>query len=172
MLCSFPTDHSNAVPLLPFFFVYASEISYVAFLLSLFVPPLSSFWSLGKSVFRDCGISRISSQSHLVPPLFAYTLKPHCPIAVCIYPKATLSHCCLHIPYSHLVTPLFAYTLKPHCPIAVCIYSKATLSHCCLHIPYSHLVTPLFAYTLKPHCPNAVCIYPKPTFSHRWLHIP
>ena len=39
-------------------FVIASKsvVSYVAFVLSLFVPHLSFFWCLGKTVLRDCGI--------------------------------------------------------------------------------------------------------------------
>ena len=35
-LLKFSTDHSKAAPLLQFFFVYVSVVSYVAFLLSLF----------------------------------------------------------------------------------------------------------------------------------------
>ena len=40
------------VPLLQFFFVCASVVSYEAFVLSLFNPHLS-FWCLGMAVFRD-----------------------------------------------------------------------------------------------------------------------
>ena len=51
-----------AVPLLQFyFFFHASVVSFVAFVLSLFVPQLSFFWCLGKAVLRDWGISWISS---------------------------------------------------------------------------------------------------------------
>ena len=38
-------------------FVCASVISYVAFVMSLFVPLLSSLWCLRKVAFQDCGIS-------------------------------------------------------------------------------------------------------------------
>ena len=41
---SFSTEHSKAVPLLQFFFVFALVGSYVAFVLSLFVPHLFFFW--------------------------------------------------------------------------------------------------------------------------------
>ena len=40
-----------------FFYVCASVVSYVAFVLTLFVPHLSIFWSLGRALFRDYGIS-------------------------------------------------------------------------------------------------------------------
>ena len=44
-LCSFSTDSSKAVPLLQFFFVSESTVvSYVAFLLPLFVSYLSFVW--------------------------------------------------------------------------------------------------------------------------------
>ena len=38
------TDCSKAVPLLQFFILCASMVSYVTFILSLFVPQLSFFW--------------------------------------------------------------------------------------------------------------------------------
>ena len=47
---------SMAVPLLQFFFVCASVISYVAFVLSLFVPQLFFCWFLGRALLRDCDI--------------------------------------------------------------------------------------------------------------------
>ena len=53
---SFPTGHSKTVPLLQFFFVCASVVSYVAFVLSLFVPHLSFFWNLGKAGLPDCSV--------------------------------------------------------------------------------------------------------------------
>ena len=43
---SFPTDRSKAVPLLQFY-VCVSVISYVVFLVALFVPRLSFLWCLG-----------------------------------------------------------------------------------------------------------------------------
>ena len=46
---------------LVFFCLCASVVSYVAFVLSLFVPHLSFFWCLGRDVFRDCGISWVYS---------------------------------------------------------------------------------------------------------------
>ena len=58
---NFPTDRSKAVPLLLFFFVCASVVSYVALVLSLFEPHLFFFWCLGRAVLRDWGISWISS---------------------------------------------------------------------------------------------------------------
>ena len=39
------------------FFVRASVVSYVTFVLSLFVPLLFFFGFFGKAVLRDCGIS-------------------------------------------------------------------------------------------------------------------
>ena len=56
-----PTYRSKAVPLLSFFLVCMSVVSYLEFVLSLFVPHLSFFWCLGKTVFRDCGIILVSS---------------------------------------------------------------------------------------------------------------
>ena len=53
---SFQGGCSVAVP-----FVCASVVSYVVFVLSFFVPHLTFFWCLGKAVFRDCGISWVSS---------------------------------------------------------------------------------------------------------------
>ena len=49
---SFPTDRSNAVPLLQVFFVCASVISYVGIVVSLFVPLISpSLCALGGLCF-------------------------------------------------------------------------------------------------------------------------
>ena len=61
--CGTPTDHSKAIPLLRFFFVYeyGSVVSYVAFVLYLFVSHLSYFWCLGTDVLYDCGIFWVSS---------------------------------------------------------------------------------------------------------------
>ena len=42
-------------------FFFASVISYVTFVLSLFVPDLSFFWCLWKVVLHDCGISWVCS---------------------------------------------------------------------------------------------------------------
>ena len=53
----FSTGFSKAVPLLQFFFVRVAVVSYVMFVLSLFVPHLSVFWCVEKAVFRDCDIS-------------------------------------------------------------------------------------------------------------------
>ena len=47
---SFPIDFNKAILLLQVFFVYTSVVSYVAFVLSLFVPGLSFFWCLGRVV--------------------------------------------------------------------------------------------------------------------------
>ena len=44
-----------------FLFSCSSLFSFVAFVLSLFVPHLSFFWSLRKAVLRECGISWISA---------------------------------------------------------------------------------------------------------------
>ena len=44
------TNCSIAIPLLQFLFVCASVVSYVAFVLSLFVPYLSLFLCLGETV--------------------------------------------------------------------------------------------------------------------------
>ena len=52
---------SKAVLLLRFFFVCASVVSNMAFVLSVFVPILSFFWFLGQAVFHYCGISSVSS---------------------------------------------------------------------------------------------------------------
>ena len=58
----FPTDHSKAVPLLllQLSFVCVLLISYLAFVLSLFVLHLSFFRWLGKAVFRTCGIPQFN----------------------------------------------------------------------------------------------------------------
>ena len=52
-----------------FFFVRESVVSYVAFVLSLFIPHLSFFLCLGKATLCDCGISWVSS----FIPLLKYT---------------------------------------------------------------------------------------------------
>ena len=39
------------------FFFCASVVSYLVFVLSLFIPHLSFFWYLRMAVLRDCGIS-------------------------------------------------------------------------------------------------------------------
>ena len=57
---SFPTDCSKSVPLFKFF-VCASVVSSVVFVLSLFVPHLYFFRCLVTAVLRDCGISWVSS---------------------------------------------------------------------------------------------------------------
>ena len=62
LLNNVPTDRSKAVLLLQFFFICASVVSYMVFVLSLFVHHLSFFWWLGKAVLRICGIiSRVAS---------------------------------------------------------------------------------------------------------------
>ena len=43
----------------------AFVVSYVAFVLSLFVPHLSFFWCLGRAMVCDCGISWVSSHIFL-----------------------------------------------------------------------------------------------------------
>ena len=58
---SFPTDHSKAVPLLQFFFICAPVISYMMFVLSLFVPHPFFFRCPGKAVLCGCGIFWVSS---------------------------------------------------------------------------------------------------------------
>ena len=62
----FPTDRSKVVALLHFYFVCASVVSYVTFVLSLFVPRLSFFWCLGRAVHSECGISWVSSLMFLL----------------------------------------------------------------------------------------------------------
>ena len=52
VLCS--SDRSKAVHLLQFF-IRTKMVSYVAFILSLFVSHLSFFCCLGNAVLRDCG---------------------------------------------------------------------------------------------------------------------
>ena len=52
-LSSFPTEFPKVVPLLLFLFVFASVVSYVAFVLSLFVHHRSFFWCLGRGVLCD-----------------------------------------------------------------------------------------------------------------------
>ena len=54
----FCTDSS--VRLLKFFIVCTSLVSYVAFVLSLFVPHLAFVWCLGRAVLHDSAISWIS----------------------------------------------------------------------------------------------------------------
>ena len=59
---SFPTDRSNSVAvLLQFVFVCASVMSHEAFVLLVFVPHLAFFWSIGRGVLCNCGISWVSS---------------------------------------------------------------------------------------------------------------
>ena len=58
----------KAVPLLQFFFVFASVVSYAAlFFLSLLVPYLPFFWRLGTAVIRDCGIFCVSFIFFMTP---------------------------------------------------------------------------------------------------------
>ena len=57
----FSTDLSKELSLLQFCFVCASMVSYVAFVLSLFVPHLSFFWCLKGYVLGDWGISLVFS---------------------------------------------------------------------------------------------------------------
>ena len=54
---------NNADPdqTVPTVLLCALIVSYMAFVLSLFVPYLSFFWCLGKAVLRDYGISWVSS---------------------------------------------------------------------------------------------------------------
>ena len=54
---SFPSDRSKAVPLLQFFFACASVVSFVAFVLPLFVLHLSFILFPVWAVLCDCGIS-------------------------------------------------------------------------------------------------------------------
>ena len=54
---SFSTDRSKAVYLLQCFLVCASVVTYVKFVLSLFVSHLSFFQCLRKAILCDCGIS-------------------------------------------------------------------------------------------------------------------
>ena len=55
-------------PLLSFCFKRL-VVSNVAFVLSLFIPRLSSLWCLGKIVLRDCNISTVSSLKMIFLPL-------------------------------------------------------------------------------------------------------
>ena len=64
----FSTDCSKEILLLQFFFVCSSLVSYVAFVLSLFVLHLSLFWCLGRAVLHGCGISWVSSNIRLTNP--------------------------------------------------------------------------------------------------------
>ena len=57
----FPSYHSIVVPLLQFFFVCASVVPHLAFVLPFFDPHLSFLCCLGKVVLRACVISWISS---------------------------------------------------------------------------------------------------------------
>ena len=52
-------------------------VSYVAFVLSLFVPHLSFFWRLGRVVLRDNGISCISSLIDLYIFLLSLLFYPY-----------------------------------------------------------------------------------------------
>ena len=67
---------SIVVPLLGLFFVLALLISYIAFVLSLFVPHLSFFWRLGKAKLRDFGIFWVSTYLGSVEPKSTYTTFP------------------------------------------------------------------------------------------------
>ena len=58
---SLPATRSKAVLLSQFFFVCASVVSYMAFVLSLFVSNLPCFLFVGKAVLRYCGISEVFS---------------------------------------------------------------------------------------------------------------
>ena len=58
---AFPINGSKALHLLQFFIVCAIVVSYMAFVLSLFVPHLSFFGVLGRLCIRDCFISWVSS---------------------------------------------------------------------------------------------------------------
>ena len=49
------------------FFVLASVVSYVTFVLSLFVSHLAFFWCLRKAVLRGCGISWVSALIFWLP---------------------------------------------------------------------------------------------------------
>ena len=55
-----------------FFFVRASVVSYVMFVLSLFVPHLSFFRCLGRAVLCDCGNSWLSLLIFLSTPQHLY----------------------------------------------------------------------------------------------------
>ena len=48
------------VPLLQFFF-WVLVVSYVTFVVSLFLPHLFYFWCLGRAMLCNCGISWVSS---------------------------------------------------------------------------------------------------------------
>ena len=61
------------------FFLCASVVSYVVFVLSLFVPHLSFLWCHGRAVLRDCG---------MFPGIFAY-------ISQLSILNAIPKHCCL-----------------------------------------------------------------------------
>ena len=60
MMNSFSTDRSKAVPLLQFFFVCASVVSQVTFVLPLFVLYLSFFWCPWQVVLCDFGFYWVS----------------------------------------------------------------------------------------------------------------
>ena len=47
------TEKHTAVLLLQIFFICASVVSYLTFVLSLYIPNLSFFWCLGRAVLRD-----------------------------------------------------------------------------------------------------------------------
>ena len=55
-----------AISLLRFLIVCVSLASYVAFVLSLFVPHLAFFWCIGKAVLCDYGGSWVSSHEVLL----------------------------------------------------------------------------------------------------------
>ena len=65
--CSFPTARSKAVLFsLQLFFVSASMVSNVAFVLLLFVPHLAFFCCLGKAALRICGTLREHAYSNIL----------------------------------------------------------------------------------------------------------
>ena len=61
-------------PPLQLFFLYASVVLYMAFVLSLFFQYLSFFLCLGRAVLRECGISWIAS--HIFSHCYMQTLNP------------------------------------------------------------------------------------------------
>ena len=56
-------------------FVSASVVSYVAFVLSLFMSHLSYFWCLGRVLLCDCGVSRVSSRTCLYVIAVVFVLR-------------------------------------------------------------------------------------------------
>ena len=84
---NFPPDCSKAVRLLQFVFVYmyASVVSYVVFVLSLFVPHFSFFLCFGRAVVHDGHISWVSSHIYvvLVVACRVWACPPTMDISVC-----------------------------------------------------------------------------------------